>query len=153
MKLALLLTALFTLWLTTGCGRTQDVKAESPSPVVSNEVDAEDDGEDEDESEEDVALDRIPAALKAAAIAAVPGFVPYEAEKETEGGGTHYCIHGHVGDEFVEVESTWTATCSRSSAARTTRTTEPPPRVNAAARRRSAASRSPRVGLPSRRWP
>ena len=86
--------------LVVGCGQTHDVKAEEPAQVAADDEDA----EDEDETEEVVPLDEVPAAVKAAAIAAVPGFVPVEAEKETERGVVHYCVHGHVGDEFVEVE-------------------------------------------------
>lgn len=90
-------------FLVAGCSQTHDVKAEEAShPPAVNAVD--DDGDEGEETEEVVALDQVPAAVKAAAIAAVPGFVPSEAEKETERGSTHYCIHGHVGDEFVEVE-------------------------------------------------
>ena len=39
-------------------------------------------------------------------LTAVPGFVPSEAEKETEEGSLHYCVHGTADGEFVEVEVT-----------------------------------------------
>ncbi len=87
-----------------GCGAVQDVNVQEPS--VSATDDEDDDGEDEDENEEVVALDQIPEAVKKAAAAAVPGFVVSGAEKETEEGSLHYCVHGTAAGEFVEVEVT-----------------------------------------------
>ena len=102
MKLMSWLSGALVSVLFLGCSHTQDVKAEEPAERDS--VGEDEDGPDGDETEELVPLDEVPAAVKAAAIAAVPGFVPAEAEKETERGSVHYCVHGHVGDEFVEVE-------------------------------------------------
>ena len=59
---------------------------------------------DEEETEEMIALKDLPNAVRAAALAAVPGLVITEVEKETEGSDVHYCIHGTAGGEFVEVE-------------------------------------------------
>ena len=65
---------------------------------------AADDDDEEEETEEMIALKDLPEAVRAAALAAVPGLVIKEVEKETEGSEVHYCIHGTAGGEFVEVE-------------------------------------------------
>jgi hypothetical protein len=57
-------------------------------------------------TEEDVALSDVPEALKQAALAAVPGLVLEEAEKETEDGQVVYSLSGMAGGEEVEVELT-----------------------------------------------
>jgi hypothetical protein len=64
----------------------------------------EDDDEGDDENEVAVALDQVPAAIKQAALDAVPGFVLESAEKETEEGSLHYCLEGTAGGEAVEIE-------------------------------------------------
>ncbi len=65
---------------------------------------ADDDADDADESEEVVPLADVPEFVKQAARDAVPGLVLDEAERETEGGAVHYCVHGTLDGEFVEVE-------------------------------------------------
>lgn len=81
------------------CDRMYDTHASESVPATTV-TDA------DDEFEEMVSLDEVPAAALQAALAAVEGFVPSEAEKEIEGEALLYCIHGHVGEEFVEVEVT-----------------------------------------------
>ncbi len=63
-----------------------------------------DDDDDDDESEVVISPDDLPPEVRAAALAAVPGLVITEAEEETEGGELHYCVHGTVDGDFVEVE-------------------------------------------------
>jgi hypothetical protein len=58
---------------------------------------------DGEEQEQDVSLADVPQAAKDAAIAAVPGLSLSEAEKE---GADAYCLHGHAGGVFYEVEVT-----------------------------------------------
>lgn len=65
---------------------------------------AEDDDGDDDGDDEDIALDLVPASVKQAAVAAVPGLVLQEAEKEIDGGITVYCLEGRVGSDEYEVE-------------------------------------------------
>ncbi len=60
--------------------------------------------QDDDGGEEEIALDHVPAAVKQAAVAAVPGLVLREAEKEIEGGVTVYALEGRVGSDEYEVE-------------------------------------------------
>jgi len=81
------------------CDRINDTHASGPGSgtAIVN---------DDDEFEESISIDEVPAAAMEAALAAVEGFVPSEAEKEVDGDALRYCIHGHVGDEFVEVEVT-----------------------------------------------
>jgi len=94
--------------LLASCGSVQDVQAGSDTEAPKNARAATDDADDEedgdDENEVEVALDQVPAALKAAALAAVPGLVLTGAEKETEEGTLVYCLEGMDGDEAVEVE-------------------------------------------------
>lgn len=60
---------------------------------------------DEDgDDEEDVALDQIPAAVRAAALARLPGLVLVSAEKETEDGVLVYGIAGTLNGKSYEVE-------------------------------------------------
>lgn len=102
---ALWLTGVALGCLAASCSSAQDrsVKAQEnrPGNVV---VDDEDDDEGDDENEVSVALDQVPAAIKDAALAAVPGFVLKSAEKETEEGSLHYCLEGTAGGEAVEIE-------------------------------------------------
>jgi len=86
------------------CGSVQEVKVQGAAVQQRDADDDEDDGDDE--NEEVISLDQVPELVQKAAIAAVPGFVPSGAEKETEEGALHYCVHGKVGGEFVEVEVT-----------------------------------------------
>ena len=62
------------------------------------------DEENDDGEEEEVALGDVPEAVKKAALAAVPGLVLVEAERETEHGSTVYSLEGTAGGEAVEVE-------------------------------------------------
>ena len=62
-----------------------------------SEADADDDGD-----ETRVSVDQIPSAVRAAAIAALPGLVIEEAELEDA--GKTYCVHGTVDGKFHEVE-------------------------------------------------
>jgi len=111
MKKTLWWTGLLFGSLSAGCGAVQDVSvthgasADHATGVAAD--DEGDDGDDEaDEQEEDVALDQLPAAVKTAAQNEVPGLVLTRAEKETEDGSLHYCVHGTVNGEAVEVEVT-----------------------------------------------
>ena len=56
------------------------------------------------EEEVAVAIADLPAAVRAAALAAVPGIELEEAEQETEADGMHYCVHGTAAGVFYEVE-------------------------------------------------
>ena len=88
--------------LAAGEPRTNSVDAfDSPRLDVAPVVNAADD-DDDDGDEVLVRSDQIPEAVKAAAIAALPGFQIEEAELE-EGGGI-YCVHGTVDGRFHEVE-------------------------------------------------
>ena len=89
--------------LAAACGAVNDVqdaaarKHEPRSTAMDDE-----DGEDDDE--QPIALDQVPAAVKKAAEAAVPGLVLKKAETETEEGALHYCLEGTADGEAVEVE-------------------------------------------------
>jgi uncharacterized membrane protein YkoI len=63
-----------------------------------------DDDDDGDEHEANLALTDIPANVRAAALAAVPGFVIEEAELESFDHGKVYSLEGHANGEEVEVE-------------------------------------------------
>jgi hypothetical protein len=91
--------------LAVGCGSVQDVKADPGGSGARAEADDDDDaGDDGDDDEVEVALDQVPAAIRDAALAAVPGLVLSGAEKETEEGSLHYCLEGTAGGQRVEVE-------------------------------------------------
>jgi len=64
---------------------------------------ADDDGDDD---EQDVALDQVPAAVKAAALGAVPGLALKEAERETEHGAIVYTLEGTANGHVYEIEVT-----------------------------------------------
>ena len=91
--------------LAASCGSVQDVKTQSDhrAKTVATDDD-EEEGDEEEGEDEDVALDQVPAAVKKAAEAAVPGFVLKSAEKETENGALHYCLEGTAAGEVVEIE-------------------------------------------------
>lgn len=59
-----------------------------------------------DEDEVDIPLDQVPAVVIKAAMDAVPGFEPEEAEMEVEDGVTVYSIEGEAGDDEFEIEVT-----------------------------------------------
>lgn len=60
---------------------------------------------DDDEGEEqEIALDAVPSAVRAAAVAAVPGFVLEEACTETEDGVLIYCLEGKAKGTEYEVD-------------------------------------------------
>jgi len=63
-----------------------------------------DDDDDGEEEEENVELSQLPEAVKKAALAAVPGLVIEEAEKETSDGKVMYCVHGTANGTFYEIE-------------------------------------------------
>ncbi|MEQ1893035.1 MAG: hypothetical protein ABL998_10865 [Planctomycetota bacterium] len=95
--------------LSASCGVTHEVQNSNAGHGATHlsqddDDDGEEDGEEDDDDEEKIALDQVPAAVKKAAEAAVAGFVAESAEKETEEGALHYCIHGHANGEFVEIE-------------------------------------------------
>jgi hypothetical protein len=85
-----------------GCSGSRDVKAEKTATPVTGADDDDDDGEEG--VEEEIDLSEVPADVLAAAKAAVPGFVPREAERETENGVLVYCLEGSAGGEACEVE-------------------------------------------------
>lgn len=58
----------------------------------------------DEENERDVPLDELPAIVRKAALAAVPGLVIEEAELEMEHGAPVYSIEGSAENERVEVE-------------------------------------------------
>jgi hypothetical protein len=59
-----------------------------------------------DDDEEEISLDKVPDAVKNAAIAAVPGLKLDEAEKETENGTVVYNLEGTANGVHYEVEVT-----------------------------------------------
>jgi len=63
-----------------------------------------DNDDDGDETEVDVALADVPAAVRAAALAELPGFVIEQAELETSSKGKVYCLEGELDGEDVEIE-------------------------------------------------
>lgn len=58
------------------------------------------------DDDEEIPLDQVPQVVKDAALAAVPGLVLEEAEKETENGVVLYCLEGAAGGKEYEVEVT-----------------------------------------------
>ena len=100
------MTGLVLGCLAASCGSVQDVRqgSEHKSEPGKTQVMDDDDDEDGDDDEQAIALDQVPAAVKKAAEAAVPGFVLKSAETETEEGSLNYCLEGTAGGEAVEVE-------------------------------------------------
>ena len=90
------------------CGAVQDVhhEGEGSRPAGTVSRDGDDEGDEGDDDEQEIALDQVPAAVRKAAEAAVPGFVLASAETETEEGALHYCLEGTAGGEAVEIEVT-----------------------------------------------
>ena len=63
--------------------------------------------DDDDAVAVDVALDQLPANVKAAAVAAVPGLVITESERETQKDGTVvYDVEGTANGKAYEIEVT-----------------------------------------------
>lgn len=102
-------------------GSGEEAHARGPSAQSSAHENEDDD--DAGEVEEDIALDAIPPAVRAAALAAVPGFVIKEAEKETAGGAVTYCLEEPPAAARSRSRSQRTGRRSRSSTATTTRMT------------------------------
>lgn len=95
-------------WLAASCGAVKDVQGSStqlggqhPAPAT---ADDDSDADEQDENDQVLALDQVPATIKQAAEAAVPGFVLVSAETETEEGARHYCLEGQAGGQSVEIE-------------------------------------------------
>jgi len=93
------LTLLSLLGLAAGCDSFQNA-AGQPRTERRHALVA----DDEDDDEVAVALDRVPAAIRQAAEAAVPGFVLASAVTETESGTPIYSLEGEANGEDVEVE-------------------------------------------------
>lgn len=94
-------------WLAASCGAVKDVQEGSTQGGqghASTAIADDDDEDDGDENEQAIAINQVPAAIKKAAEAAVPGFVLVSAETETEEGALHYCLEGTAGGEAVEIE-------------------------------------------------
>jgi len=105
MKQALVPLGILAACAANACMDTaEDRELHDRSPSAQASPAQDDDDEDELELEETIALDALPPAVRAAALAAVPGLVITHAEKETEGSDVHYCIHGTAGGDAVEVE-------------------------------------------------
>lgn len=83
----------------TGCYDSA-IAVDDTRPVVAMAaVDA-----DRDDGEEKIPLDQVPANVKNAAQAALPGLVLEEAERETEDGTVVYSLQGTADGEEYEVE-------------------------------------------------
>ena len=65
---------------------------------------AEDDEDGDDDNEVEIPLSEVPEHVKAAALAAVPGIILEEAERETEDGRVVYGLEGEVDGREYEVE-------------------------------------------------
>ncbi len=63
-----------------------------------------DDDDDDGDDDQDIALDAIPASVRAAALARLPGLVITAAETETEDGVLVYSLEGTVDGERHEIE-------------------------------------------------
>ena len=107
--------ALLALVTTGGCANhRQTARADAHDSRValgatsSSAEDDADDGDDADGEDEEVevALADVPAIVKQAAIAAVPGFVLEEAEREGEGDGAVYELEGKANGKSYEIEVT-----------------------------------------------
>lgn len=100
---AKLLTGVLIGWIAASCGSVQDVQVRAAHSAATDDDDA-DDVDEAGENDVEVPLDQVPAAVREAALAAVPGLVLVSAEKETEEGSLHYCLEGRADGEAVEVE-------------------------------------------------
>lgn len=99
-----------TTWLlfglfATSCGSTQDSNAptraygSTSQPALSRAA-----VDDEDDGDEALTPDQVPAAVRAAAQKALPGFVIVAAERETENGAVQYALEGTVNGVSKEIE-------------------------------------------------
>lgn len=82
-----------------------EVRTSHEQPITAADDDAADEDGD-DESEVLVAAAEIPAVVRGAALARVPGLSIELAEKELEDGRVVYCVHGTADGTFYEVEVT-----------------------------------------------
>ena len=99
MKSALCILGLLIGLVATGCYESA-IAVDDTRPVVAMAaVDA-----DSDDGEEEIPLDQVPANVKSAAQAAVPGLVLEEAERETEDGTVVYSLEGTADGQEYEVE-------------------------------------------------
>jgi hypothetical protein len=58
----------------------------------------------DDDDEEEIALSELPALVRSAAFAAVPGFTLQKAEKELENGVVVYCLEGTLAGKAYEID-------------------------------------------------
>ncbi len=99
MKSTLWILGLLIGLVATGCYESA-IAVDDTRPVVAMAaVDA-----DSDDGEEEIPLDQVPANVKSAAQAAVPGLVLEEAERETEDGTVVYSLEGTADGQEYEVE-------------------------------------------------
>ena len=89
-----LILGVVSLCALAGCTVEAEVVPHVEGDVTTTEI----------EEEVAVAIADLPAAVRAAALAAVPGIELEEAEQETEAAGMHYCVHGTAAGVFYEVE-------------------------------------------------
>ena len=99
MKSALWILGLLIGFVATGCYDSATAVDDTRPVVAMAVVDA-----DSDDGEEEIPLDQVPANVKNAAQAALPGFVLEGAERETEDGTVVYSLEGTADGEEYEVE-------------------------------------------------
>ncbi len=99
MKSTLWILGLLIGFVATGCYDSAIAVDDTRSVVAMAAVDA-----DSDDGEEKIPLDQVPADVKNAAQAALPGLVLEEAERETEDGTVVYSLEGTADGEEYEVE-------------------------------------------------
>ena len=85
--------------LGASCGTSRDAASTQASARHNGLVATSEDGDDEN-----IALDQVPAAVRAAALNALPGFVITSAERETENGVVIYSLTGTVNGVSTEIE-------------------------------------------------
>lgn len=94
------LLALALCSITLGCQQFDSGPAVSVDPSGAARLDDDDD----DGQEEDVPLSEVPEVVRRAALAAVPGLVLDEAEKEVEDGALVYSLEGEANGQRYCVE-------------------------------------------------
>ncbi len=99
MKSTLWILGLLIGFVATGCYDSAIAVDDTRSVVAMAAVDA-----DSDDGEEKIPLDQVPADVKNAAQAALPGLVLEEAERETEDGTVVYSLEGRADGEEYEFE-------------------------------------------------